>query len=181
MMHGPIHIKFTIPKFLKQCLFILLVKIGWKQGKALGSKAGNSVVESIRLGLCAIGNNLDIWTKFVFLGRHLEGTLISLWVLRFGGYYQVNFGRAALKSFKVKWILWTHSVFTPGESENHRKIVSIWNVTVPSRCMLTSSQYTSFESRENWSVIQMSNWISCTSNYSIKGKINLKIINMNFI
>jgi len=134
MMHGPIHIKFTI------------------------------------FGL-----------KIAFLGRHLQGILISLWVLHFSGYFQVNFGRAALESFSVHWILWTHSAFSPEESENHRKIVSIWNVTIPSRRMLTSNQYTGFQTRENWSVIQMCNWISYTSNYSIKVKINLKIINMNFI
>jgi len=76
-MHGPIHIKFTIPKFLKQCLFILLVKTGWKQGKARGIKAGNSVVESVRLGLCAIGNNLDIWAK-ICVSRETFGRNFNL-------------------------------------------------------------------------------------------------------
>jgi len=66
------------------------------------------------------GTEEIIWIfglKFVFLGRHLEETLISLIELRFGGYFQVNFGRAALQSFSVTWILRIYSAFTPGERE----------------------------------------------------------------
>jgi len=43
--------------------------------------------------------------KCMFLGRHLEETLISLKRLRFGGYFQFNFWRAVLESFSVTWIL----------------------------------------------------------------------------
>jgi hypothetical protein len=43
--------KFMFSRFLKQCLIILVVKIGWKQGKALGSKADNNVMESGQFGL----------------------------------------------------------------------------------------------------------------------------------
>jgi hypothetical protein len=42
--------------------------------------------------------------KFVF-GRLLEENLISLKELRFGEYFEVNFGRAALESFSVTCIL----------------------------------------------------------------------------
>jgi len=58
--------KFTFPKFLKHCSPILLVQVGWKQGKVLGSTAGNSVVESGRLGLWGRGKNLYIWAKICF-------------------------------------------------------------------------------------------------------------------
>jgi len=37
--------KLTAPKVLKQCPLVLLAKISWKQGKALGSAEG-SVIES---------------------------------------------------------------------------------------------------------------------------------------
>jgi hypothetical protein len=78
----------------------------------------------------------------VFLWKHLQETLISLRELRFGGYFQINYGRAALESFSVTDFMNTLSVYPRRERENHRKIASVWYVTGPSRCMLTSSQYT---------------------------------------
>jgi hypothetical protein len=55
--------KFTLPQGPRQCSHVLLAKVDWKQGKALGSKQ-DSVLGSGFLELFNRGKRMRIWDKF---------------------------------------------------------------------------------------------------------------------
>jgi len=55
--------KFTLLQGPSQCPHVLLEKVGWKQGKALGSEQG-SVLGSGFLEVSSRGKRMRIWDKF---------------------------------------------------------------------------------------------------------------------
>jgi hypothetical protein len=55
--------KFTYLQGPRQCPYVLLAKIGWKQGKALGSEKG-SMFGTGYLEVSSRGKRMRIWDKF---------------------------------------------------------------------------------------------------------------------
>jgi hypothetical protein len=51
-------------KFHTQCPFVLLVKVGCKQGKALGSAEGGRADGKRNVALRGGGNKLSFWAEF---------------------------------------------------------------------------------------------------------------------
>jgi hypothetical protein len=77
-------------KVCRQCPFVLPVKAGCKQGKALRSEEG-SVIGSGMLGMCSGGKERSVGAEFVLGGQRCDEILIALGGPRLG------------EKFEVKW------------------------------------------------------------------------------
>jgi hypothetical protein len=56
---------------------VLLVKVRKRRGRALGSKEGSVLVCGL-LVVCSRRKELTVWSEFVYVGQHCDGTVIAL-------------------------------------------------------------------------------------------------------
>jgi hypothetical protein len=113
--------KFPAMKVPRQCPFVLLVKVGWREDKAFGSeKVGDEKRSEERSWAGSYWLRSEFWILTTLGGRN----------------FLVNTGGAAWEACSTAWNLGTNSALALGPRKSTGKPWSTWPVAGPSRCVL---------------------------------------------